>query len=192
MQCHPLPQKRRFYLGDLISYSKNIGESVRNHKLDIKRWPHPLLFPDEGVLACTGAVTDLASWQLVGIMASFYAAPHSSLISSYPASSMGWKFTGSGCLFPPMQDFLSYKIIFMSSQTILWMREKGLSVCNICGGMGVFRLWSETELMTVPIGTEDLTRTLRWSISLIYISIVSMSLEEQSRDTASYPPNTFW
>ena len=37
---------------------------------------NPFLFPYEGVLAFPGDVTYLAFWILIGIMASFYAAPY--------------------------------------------------------------------------------------------------------------------
>ena len=38
------------------------------------------------------------------------------------------------------------------------MRGNIFSVWNLGGGVGVFCLRSETELMTVPIGAEDFTR----------------------------------
>ena len=60
------------------------------------------------------------------------------------------------------------------------------------GGVVVFRLHSETELMVAPVGAEYLTRPLSLSIRGIYILIAYRYLEEQSRYTTSYPSNTFW
>ena len=77
------------------------------------------MFPYEGVLAFTGDVTDLAFWSLIGIMASFYAAPYSSLIIRYPDSSMEWQFTGSRFMFPDIKNLLSSKSIFMIYHKIL-------------------------------------------------------------------------
>ena len=122
-----------------------------HQSLDINQWPTSLLFPYEGYLFCPGDVTDLASWRIIEIMASLYPAPYSSFISSYPNSSMGWQFTGSGCIFPHMKNFLSSKIIFIISQKILLIREKDFSVWTLGGGVGVFRLWSETELMVASL-----------------------------------------
>ena len=94
-------------------------------------------------------------------MAGLYAGPYSSFIIMYPASSMGWKFTGSGCMFPHMKNFLSSKVIFMISQKILLMREKDCSVWPLGGGFGVLCLQSETELMVASISADDLTGPLR-------------------------------
>ena len=72
------------------------------------------------------------------------------------------------------------------------MRENEFSVWHIGGGVGVFRLRSETELMLAPVGAEYLTIPLSLSIIVVYISIDYSYLEEQSRYTTSYPSNTFW
>ena len=50
-----------------------------------------------------------------------------------------------------MKNFLSSKIIFIISQKILLIREKDFSVWTLGGGVGVFRLWSETELMVASL-----------------------------------------
>ena len=96
-------------------------------------------------------MTNVVTWRLVGIMASLYDAPFSSFIIMYPYSSMGWKFTGSGCMFPHIKNFLSSKIIFIISQKILLIIEKDFSVWPLGGGVWVFHLWSETEVMAALI-----------------------------------------
>ena len=48
----------------------------------------------------------------------------------------------------------------MISQKILLIRERDFFVWPLGGGVGVFRLWSETELMVASISDENLTRPL--------------------------------
>ena len=58
------------------------------------------------------------------------------------------------------EEIVSSKIIFMISHKIFQMREKDFSVWPFDGGVGVFCLRPERELISPPISVEDLTGPL--------------------------------